>query len=147
MDQFNQLCDAVLAESKKDKRREETLKTFGEKLKEFAASNPSAKEVRAQNIKIVVAEPEWQDIRAEFVGTWKDKEQSKKNVLRLRRYLGSMKDPLKVRRALNYLTCSAFRIGIISSDEITQLREEVREAWKELLAKGWIAGLKHDVLL
>ena len=87
MDQFNQLCDAVLAESKKDKRREETLKTVGEKLKEFAA-------------------------------------------------LGSMKDPLKVRRALNYLTCSAFRIGIISSDEITQLREEVREAWKELLAKG-----------
>jgi|TARA_R110000868_G_scaffold380823_1_gene647129 hypothetical protein len=135
MEQFEHLYNKVLTEAKKDKRKESTLKVFGDKLKEFAATHPSAKEVRAQNIKIVVAEPEWQDIRASFVGTWKDTEQSKKNVLRLRHYLGSMKNPLKVRRALNYLTCSAFRIGIITSKEISELREEVRLAWKELLEK------------
>ena len=135
MEQFNQLYNEVLEEAKKDKRKETTLKTFGSKLKEFTDSNPTAKQVRAQNIKIVVAEPEWQDIRAGFVGTWKDKEQAVKNVNRLRSYLGSMKNPLKVRRALNYLTSSAFRIGIISSKEISELRDEVRLAWKELLEK------------
>jgi hypothetical protein len=133
--EFDNTINNLLQEAKKDKRKENTLKTFGAKLKEFAATHPSAKEVRAQNIKIVVAEPEWQDIRAGFVGTWKDKEQAVKNVKRLRSYLGSMKNPLKVRRALNYLTSSAFRIGIISSKEISELREEVRAAWKDLLGE------------
>lgn len=133
---FDQLYRQVVTEAKKDKRQETTLKSFGGKLKDFAASKPTAKDVRAQNIKIVVAEPQWQQMRADFVGTWKNKAQAKKNVARLRRYLGNMKDPLKVRRALNYLTSSAFRIGIIQSKEISKLREEVREAWKVLLDKG-----------
>lgn len=115
------------------KRKLETLKLYGEACKEFAALNPSAAEVRSANIKLVVAEPVWQDMRARYVGTWKTEELMKANINEMRGYLGKMDDPLKVRRSLNYLTSSAFRIGIISSPEISKLRDEVRIAYAKLL--------------
>lgn len=117
-----------------DKRKIETLELFGEECKKFASSNPSAKEVRSANIKVVVAEPEWQDLRSGFVGTWKNNDLMKSNVIMIRKYLGDMTDPLKMRRALNYLTCSAFRIGIINSEEISELRDEVRLVWAKMLS-------------
>jgi len=115
-----------------DKRKIETMELYGEVCRLFAYSNPSAKEVRSANIKIVVAEEEWQDLRSGFVGTWKYPEMMRSNILKMRKYLGKMKNPLKIRRALNYLTSSAFRIGIISSDEIIQLRDEVRIVWAKM---------------
>ena len=118
---------------KTDKRKIETLKLYGEACKKFAASNPSASEVRSANIKMVVAEPVWQDMRARYVGTWKQPILMRTNILEMRKYLGDMMDPLKVRRCLNYLTSSAFRIGIISSPEISKLRDEVRIAYAKLL--------------
>lgn len=117
-----------------DKRKIETLELFGEECKKFALTNPTAKEVRSANIKIVVAEEEWQNLRAGFVGTWKNDILMKNNVIKIRKYLGDMTNPLKLRRALNYLTCSAFRIGIIDSLEISKLRDEVRIVWAKMLS-------------
>jgi len=93
--------------------------------------NLKATEVRAMDIRKVVDNPEWQELRAALVGTWK--EFPSRNAHRLRSYIGDMSDPLKVRRVLNYLTGSGFRIGIISHPDITKLRDEVRAKWKEML--------------
>lgn len=72
----------------------------------------------------IVRDPEWQALRISMIGTWMS--QSRENVDRLNRYLGDGKDPLKVRRVLNYITGSGFRSGKISSRLITQFREYVR---------------------
>jgi hypothetical protein len=72
----------------------------------------------------VVSDPEWQSIRRSFLGTWKKTPAD--NVARLRAYLGDGSDPLKVRRLLNYLTGSAFRIGVISHPHIDSLLALVR---------------------
>lgn len=85
------------------------------------------KRVKSMNIKDVVDDPAWQSLRASFVGTWM--KQPKENVRRLRAYVGTMSCPLKVRRVLNYLTGTAFRIGMISHPTITKLRNEIRRAW------------------
>ena len=86
------------------------------------------------DIRKIVDDPEWQKLRQGLVGTWKTN--SKASVLTLRKYLGSMKDPMKVRRVHNYLTGSAFRIGIISSPGITKLLNEVRVAWAKIKEKS-----------
>lgn len=85
------------------------------------------KEVRSMDIRDVVRDAEWQALRGSFVGTWK--RTPNENVLKLRAYLGDMKDPMKLRRVLNYLTGSAFRIGIIDGPSISKLRDEVRAIW------------------
>lgn len=70
-------------------------------------------------IKQVVDDPEWQALRRSLVGTWKRTADA--NVERLASYLGDGSDPLRVRRIVNYLTGSAFRIGVISSPAISAL--------------------------
>lgn len=107
-----------------DKRANQTLNLNGLKLKDLYLKNLSPREVKALDIKIVVADPEWQRIRSSFVGTWKTN--SAKNVEVLKKYVGKMDDPFKVRRVLNYLTGSAFRMGIIHSAEIEKLRNQIR---------------------
>lgn len=92
--------------------------------------------VKATNIKTVVADAEWQEIRVSFLGTWKDEKKARANVLVLREYVEPFANPWKVRRALNYLTGSAFRMGIISSPEIRQLREEVQIHWRAMTDEG-----------
>lgn len=114
-------------------RMKVTLDMFGDMHKKLKESNPTAKEVRAANIKVVVASPEWQKIRHDFIGTWNDTPEE--NVKRMRDYIGNMSDPIKVRQVLNYVTSSGFRIGIISHTSITKFREEVREAWATLIEK------------
>jgi hypothetical protein len=114
-------------------RMDITLRMYGDKHQQFRKSNPSPSEVRAANIKVVVAQPEWQRIRHSFIGTWQDT--PKENVQKMRNYVGSMTDPIKVRQVLNYVTSSGFRIGIISHPFITKFREEIREAWSRLLEK------------
>ena len=76
------------------------------------------------NIKEVVNDPEWQSIRISMLGTWKVN--SSKNCQELNKYLGDFSDPLKVRRVYNYLTGSAFRIGLIKAKEITELLINIR---------------------
>jgi hypothetical protein len=111
-------------------RMEITLRMYGDKHKEFRKSDPTPREVKAANIKVVVAQPEWQKIRHGFIGTWNDTPEE--NVRTMRKYIGNMKDPIKVRQVLNYVTSSGFRIGIIDHPDITKFREEVRDAWKNL---------------
>ncbi len=114
-------------------RMDVTLRMFGDMHQELKKSKPTAKEVRAANIKVVVASPEWQKIRHSFIGTWQDTPQE--NVKIMRDYIGNMTDPIKVRQVLNYVTSSGFRIGIISHPSISKFRDEVREAWANLIEK------------
>ena len=112
---------------------ERTLSEFGPAFKRWARTNPPAGDVRAQNIKIVVAEPEWQRLRHDFVGTWMDPNKRSANVKRLAAFVGDGSDPIRVRQVLNYLTGSAFRIGIINDSAIERLRRKVRQYWRDLL--------------
>jgi len=91
------------------------------------------KEVKSMDIRDVVKDPEWQALRKRFVGTWKSN--ADQNVIKLRKYVGDMKNPMKVRRVLNYLTGSGFRIGIIDAPSITELREEIRNVWRKETSK------------
>ena len=75
-------------------------------------------------IQEIVNDSEWQSLRKSFVGTWK--KTPVENCKKLRAYLGNLSDPLKVRRVHNYLTGSAFRIGIIQHEEINKLLTIVR---------------------
>lgn len=85
--------------------------------------------VKKEDIRSVVDDNEWQQIRSSFVGTWKHT--PVENIKILREYVGDMSDPWKVRRVLNYLTGSAFRIRIIEHDEIDNLREEIQSKWRD----------------
>lgn len=88
-----------------------------------------ATDVASLDIRQVVNDKTWQKIREDFVGTWK--ETPAKNVKRLRQYLGKKPwNPMRVRRVLNYLTGSAFRIGRISHPDITALLTSIRAWWK-----------------
>lgn len=84
------------------------------------------------DIRQVVDDPTWQALRRSLVGTWKDSPVY--NVVKLREYLGDFSDPFKLRRVHNYLTGSAFRIGVISHLEIDLLLEQVRDA-REVLVR------------
>jgi hypothetical protein len=78
------------------------------------------------SIKTIVSEPEWQKLRKSFLGTWK--KEPEENVKKLRKYLKSNgNDDLAWVRVYNYLTGSAFRIGVISHPTITKLSKEVKE--------------------
>jgi hypothetical protein len=91
-----------------------------------------AQKVKSTNIKKVVDDPEWQALRLWFKGKWASHgpECSKK----LREYFEKDKtDPWRVRRVLNYVTCSGFRTGAIKEPSVDKLREEVRATWNQLL--------------
>ena len=84
--------------------------------------------VKSEDIKSVVNNVEWQELRNSFIGTWKHK--PVENVKFLREYLSDMSDPYKVRRVLNYLTGSAFRIKLIKHKDIDKLLSEIRNIWR-----------------
>ncbi len=113
-----------------DKRAIETLANGEAKLKALYKQNLSAREVKALDIKIVVADPEWQKIRSDLKGTWKNEVYN--NIKILRAYVGDMSDPFKVRRVLNYITGSAFRIGIIHSPALDKFREIIQKKWQQM---------------
>lgn len=112
-------------------RKKVTLQTYGADHIAFRNTNPSPKEVRSKDIRIIVAEDKWQNIRHYLVGTWN--ETPIENVKILEEYLGDGADPIRVRQLLNYVTGSGFRIGIISHSEISVFRDKVRKIWKEML--------------
>ena len=94
-----------------------------------------AREVKGTNIKIVVNDPEWQELRLWLKGKWAVK--GPECIRRMRNYFEVDKEnPWRVRRLLNYLTCSGFRTGAIREPLTDALREEVREAWHNLLGEN-----------
>lgn len=109
-----------------DKRAKETLARHSP---DFSSLDP--KVVKNSHIQQVVADPEWQDIRSALKGTWKTTPEI--NVKILDSYLGDGTNPWKVRRVLNYMTGSGFRIGIIpSTPGIEKLTAKVRLLWKKM---------------
>lgn len=78
------------------------------------------------DIKEIVNDPEWQTIRGAFVGTWKKTPVENIAVLRAYLYGTSPVEYLRWRRVYNYLTGSAFRMGVITHPAITELLTEVR---------------------
>lgn len=83
----------------------------------------------SMTIQQIVADPEWQDLRASLVGTWRAC--PVENVHCLTTYLGDLTCPLRLRRVHNYLTGTAFRIGSITHPAIDDLLARVRMARKE----------------
>jgi len=79
------------------------------------------------NIQEIVKLPRWQKLRQSLVGTWKHT--PKDNVKRLRKFMGPKpwENERHLRIMLNYLTGSAFRIGIISHPTITKLLNDVKK--------------------
>lgn len=93
-----------------------------------------AQTVKATNIKKVVDDPEWQKLRLWLKGKWVL--HGPECVKRLRDYFEKDKNnPWRVRRVLNYVTCSGFRTGAIKETSVDSLRDEVRAAWTKLLGK------------
>ena len=91
-----------------------------------------ARKVKATNIQVVVDDPEWQTLRVWLKGKWV--EQGPECVNRLRNYFEVDKNnPWRVRRVLNYVTCSGFRTGAIKETSVDSLRDEVRNIWSILL--------------
>ena len=80
--------------------------------------------IGGRNIQDIVDNQEWQALRESMVGTWK--KNPKKNVQRLTQYLGDFTDQDSVIRVYNYLTGSAFRMGIIEDPSITRLLSKVK---------------------
>ena len=96
--------------------------------------NNTAQKVKASNIQDVVNDQEWQTLRLWLKGKWAKfgPECSK----RLRNYFETDKtNPWRVRRVLNYVTCSGFRTGAIKEPSVDSLRAEVRDAWALLLGE------------
>ncbi len=77
-------------------------------------------------IQDIVKLPEWQKLRASLVGTWKHT--PAENVKRLRKFMGPKpwKNKRKLRMMSNYLTGSAFRIGIVQHPDIKKLLNDVK---------------------
>lgn len=81
--------------------------------------------VSAIDIRVVVDDPEWQELRKSFLGTWKKTPEA--NVEALWSYLWKdLGDPLRWRRVHNYVTGSAFRMGVIAHHEVDEILEFVR---------------------
>jgi len=82
------------------------------------------------NIKDIVSLPEWQTLRAYFVGKWKS--QPDKNLKMLKIFAGNLKklSNRRLRIVQNYVTGSGFRIGKISSPDILIFVEDVRNEVK-----------------
>ena len=76
-------------------------------------------------IKEIVKDPEWQKIRQELVGNWKDRPNW--CCMKLRYYLGHVQSASmdKLRIEMNYLTGTAFRLGIIKPPCAVKLRKEI----------------------
>lgn len=93
---------------------------YEEKLK-------SGEYVVGMNIKDIVKLEEWQTLREYFVGKWK--KQPDTNLQMLKEFVGDVKkvNNRKLRIVQNYLTGSAFRIGKIESDDITDYTNIIRE--------------------
>jgi hypothetical protein len=90
--------------------------------------------VKGTNIKKVVDNPEWQKLRLWFKGKWNNR--GKECLEKLENYFEKdPNDPWRVRRVLNYVTCSGFRTSAIKEPGVDALRERVRKKWRDLLGE------------
>jgi hypothetical protein len=81
-------------------------------------------EANGNNIKAIVNDPKWQNVRISLKGTWQNKTGANKQQLkRLDVYLGSWTDKRKLRQVHNYL--GALR-GVKDKD-IVRMREKVKK--------------------
>ena len=94
--------------------------------------NKLAREVRGMNIQHVVDDPEWQSVRVWLKGKWASHGEDCTNALKTYLYKDKS-NPYRVRRVLNYVTCSGFRTGAIKEPTAYVFREEVRSIWKSLI--------------
>ena len=85
---------------------------------------------RVKDIKTLVKDPTWQNLRESLIGTWKEKPAA--NVSKLRKYLGKNPQYEKLRRILNYLTGSAFRSKTVTHPSITKLRKQIKDKLQSL---------------
>jgi hypothetical protein len=92
-----------------------------------------AREVKAMDIKRVVDDEEWQEVRKSLIGNWKKNHLV--NVTTLRNYLNKYPmSPLAMRRLVNVLTGSVHRVGHTAGQKETdELRKEVRIRWRHML--------------
>lgn len=94
----------------------------------------SAKEVQRMKMVDIVDESQWQKLRKSLVGTWKSS--PIESTQKLKDYVGDGIDPIKVRRVLNYLTGTYFRLYSDSLlPETKRLRTFVSERWRDLLER------------
>jgi hypothetical protein len=108
---------------------EATELSYEEKLK-------SEEYVVKMNIQDIVQIPEWQELRSYFVGKWKS--QPEKNLQMLKDFAGDLKklSNRRLRIIQNYVTGSAFRIGIIANEDIKEFTEAVRKEVADRKADG-----------
>lgn len=83
--------------------------------------------VLKMNIQDIVKIQEWQTLRTYFVGKWKV--QPEKNLQMLKDFAGDLSklSNRRLRIVQNYVTGSAFRIGIISNNDIQKFTDDVRK--------------------
>jgi hypothetical protein len=79
---------------------------------------------KGQDIRQIVDDPEWQELRLSFIGTWKSKVEE--NVIKLEKYLGDDPSEMKLVRVYNYLTGTGFRMGVIGNSETENLKNLVK---------------------
>ena len=86
--------------------------------------------VKKADIRIVVKDHEWQKLRESLLGKWKEHEHDCRD--HLVKYLGDMTNPWKIRRVLNYLTGSGFRMGKIGqSPDTKDLLDMIRSIYEK----------------
>lgn len=94
--------------------------------------------VVGQDIKKIVDLEEWQDLRKSLVGKWKSDPDG--NLNKLKKFGGDLTklSNRRLRILQNYVTGSGFRIGIISSSDITEFTKKVQaEVQKRKDNKEW----------
>jgi len=81
---------------------------------------------KGYDIRDIVDNSQWQNVRKSLLNNWKLK--PIKNVNILKNYLKTGNGNIKFRalRIYNYLTGTAFRIGMIKHKEIDKLKKEVK---------------------
>ncbi len=73
---------------------------------------------------------EWQEVRKKLLGRWKtDHDNCLKEIKAYVEPLEFATDG-QVCVVLNYLTCTAFRIGMIDSPQIRAFRKEICDDWR-----------------
>lgn len=82
-------------------------------------------------IREIVKNQEWQRVRKSLLGQWKKRPEW--CCQQLRHYLGSISSTSddKLRIIMNYLTATAFRIGIIKPPCVIKLRAEISAEMKK----------------
>ncbi len=93
-------------------------------------------------MKDLVLDPEWQKVRVELVGHWKNEsiECCRKLFIYLRQSNPKRNRDERLLIIRNYLNGTAFRIGVIKNSCSDDLRKEVSEEIKKKQANGTITA-------